>query len=295
MRIVIDSNRMQSDELQIFLSLSTDNKAVLTEYAAMEAFKGETLKSIQASWSVLRQFPKQVIVLKGTRETAMIAPEAAGIANRMILQSETRGIEQFVRLLDRAAAGDLSIQSQLLQRGKWADAHMANMLNNADKMDISIAEFCDVFTEAELGRIRREDTWTQEMMDKLFDLTTHLTEHSFSQHPDKPRWPKSAKHLVNHFLFRHTLMYLIYMLRLIQRGAKNRKPSKARNDAIDVVFATYASYFNGFMSMDDEASAIHAISRELLLRAGARVPVDYLEKYVKEIAAQMPYLSSETA
>ena len=250
------------------------------------------LKSIQASWSVLRQFPKQVIVLKGTRETGMIAPEAAGMANRMILQSETKGIEKFVGLLDLAAAGNRSIQRQLLQRGKWADDHMANMLNKADKMDISITEFSDVFTEAELGRIRREDTWTQEMIDKFLDLTTHLTEHSFSQHPDKPRWPKGAKHLVNHFLFRHTLTYLIYMLRLIQRGAKNRKPNKARNDAIDVIFASYATYFNGLMSMDDEASAIHAISRGLLLQAGARVPEDYLEKYVEEIAAQMPDLSS---
>ena len=58
MRVVIDSNRMQSDELRMFLSMSLDNRAVLTDYTAMEAYKGNTLVSLQASWVVLREFPK---------------------------------------------------------------------------------------------------------------------------------------------------------------------------------------------------------------------------------------------
>ncbi|WP_223806917.1 hypothetical protein, partial [Novosphingobium sp. LASN5T] len=67
-RIVIDSNRMQSDELRAFLSMSPNNKAVLTDYAAMEAFQGNTLVSIQASWSVLRDFPKQILALEPERK-----------------------------------------------------------------------------------------------------------------------------------------------------------------------------------------------------------------------------------
>ena len=39
-RVVIDSNRLQSDELRVFLSLTCDNYAVLTDYAWMEAYKG---------------------------------------------------------------------------------------------------------------------------------------------------------------------------------------------------------------------------------------------------------------
>lgn len=110
MRVVIDSNRMQSDELRIFLSLSSDNRAVLTDYAAMEAFQGDTLVSIQASWEVLREFPTQVLVLKGTRDATRVAPEAAGMADRMVSKPETRAVVQFAALLDKATAGAPLIQ-----------------------------------------------------------------------------------------------------------------------------------------------------------------------------------------
>lgn len=278
MRIVIDSNRMQSDELRAFLSLSPDNFAVLTNYAAMEAFQGDTLVSIQASWSVLRDFPMQILALRGTREAGLVSPESAGIANRMISKPETKGVQDFARLLDRAASGDSVVQRQLLQRGKWADDHMNSMLAGAENIGASIAEFRGVFTDAELARLRKEQPWTPVMGEKLVNIIDVSAAESFAKHPGNPRWPR-PKHLMNHFLYRHALTYLIYMLRLVQRGARNRKPAKARNDAVDVIFATYATYFNGLMSMDDEASAVHAIARGILKQAGARVPEDYFENY----------------
>lgn len=183
MRIVIDSNQMQSDELRGFLSASKDNIAVLTDYAAMEAFQGDSLVSIQASWTVLRDFPRQILALKGTRAAGLVDPRAPGIGKRLVSKTETKAIVDFADLLDRAAAGSRSVQSQLLQRGKWADAHMQSMLAKAGDMHLSISEFSNHFTDAELKRMRTNEQWKPETGTKFLELVDHLTANSFAAHP----------------------------------------------------------------------------------------------------------------
>lgn len=52
--------------------------------------------------------------------------------------------------------------------------------------EVSIStEFCEVFTEAELQRLRRQEPWKQKTADKFFELVVYLTEQSFAAHPDK--------------------------------------------------------------------------------------------------------------
>lgn len=286
MRIVIDSNRMQSEELRSFLSLSTNNRAVLTDYAAMEAFKGNTLVSIQASWSVLRDFPKQMVILKGTRAAAKVDPQIAGFTNRFIDRTQTREVSNFSKVLERAARGEVLAQQRLILRGQWADDHLNGMLKKSGDMHLSISEFCAQFTDAELQRFRRQVPWKDETEKKFFDLVYHLTWQSFQSHPDKIRFPR-GHHLLNHFLYRHTLAYCVYIIQLVMNGTVERKASLVRNDAVDVIFATLATYFNGLMSGDDHAEKIHHVTRFLLKQRGARVPEDYMRTYAGQIKRQM--------
>ena len=58
MRMVVDSNFLQDSELHKYLSKSKSNFVVLTDYAAMEAYKGNTLVSIYKSMAILTEFPK---------------------------------------------------------------------------------------------------------------------------------------------------------------------------------------------------------------------------------------------
>lgn len=273
---------MEGEELRAFLSKSSAHIAVLTDYAAMEAFKGDTLANIQSSWAVLSDFPKQAIALKATREAAGVDPEAAGIANRLIEKAETKSLCDFPRVLASAAAGDKVTQAQLLLRGKWAKDHLERMQAKSDHMSQSISEFCSVFTERELECMRRKEICKPETSAKFLNLVFDQTARSFTGHPKRLRWP-APKHIVNHFLFRHTLTYLIYVMELVKKGATGRKSTKVRNDAVDVIYATFATYFNGLMSDDVLALRTHHIARGVLIKMGARVPQDYLEKFALEI------------
>jgi hypothetical protein len=57
MRLVIDSNRLQSEELRMHLAQSSQRLAILTDFAAMEVYKGNTLSSIYKSMGVVAEFP----------------------------------------------------------------------------------------------------------------------------------------------------------------------------------------------------------------------------------------------
>jgi hypothetical protein len=54
---------------------------VLTDYAALEAYKGDTLASIYSRMEILVQYPKQVNVLKDTNRLRI-----GGARRRLILQ-----------------------------------------------------------------------------------------------------------------------------------------------------------------------------------------------------------------
>jgi histidinol-phosphate/aromatic aminotransferase/cobyric acid decarboxylase-like protein len=64
--MVVDSNFMQREELRSYLAASTENYAVLTDYAAMEAYKDDILALIFHSMEIVADYPKQVIILKAT-------------------------------------------------------------------------------------------------------------------------------------------------------------------------------------------------------------------------------------
>ncbi|MGH6985032.1 MAG: hypothetical protein ACREEI_12475 [Stellaceae bacterium] len=84
MRKIVDRNYLQSPKLRDYLAETRKNRVVLTDYAAMEAFKGDALANIASATEILRDFPKQVIVLKGTGAIATLKGRRCGFTRRMI-------------------------------------------------------------------------------------------------------------------------------------------------------------------------------------------------------------------
>ena len=103
MRMVIDSNYLQAPALKKYLSESTENYAVLTDYAAMEPFKGEP-QVIYRSMEILAERPRQVIILKSTQEVCGLSSSDAIRPDGLIDLDQTRGFPIFCQLLARGAA-----------------------------------------------------------------------------------------------------------------------------------------------------------------------------------------------
>src|ERR1700730_8532175 len=94
-RKVVDSNCLQSEALKAYLSASAGNYVVLTDYAAMEAYKGDTLKSIYRSMEILAQHPQQVVVLRGTQDICALNGRTAASLKPLIDEAQTRDFSEY--------------------------------------------------------------------------------------------------------------------------------------------------------------------------------------------------------
>jgi hypothetical protein len=258
MRKIVDTNFFQCEGLRAYLAKSPHHYAVLTDYSAMEAHKGDTLASIFRSMEIFSQYPKQVIVLKPTGIVCGLSGRQAGLQRRLIDERLTREFATYCRALLAAKRGDASIQAQVLKHGQVATARMDAMLADAANIPAIIDELAsETYTNDELQIVRKRSTYTEQMISKMFKNITLLSMAMFRDHPMVMQKPPLAE-LINTFIFRISLCgNLLAQEWLSVGGAKGVKPERIRNDIVDISFAAYATYFNGLLTGDKKLRKVY--------------------------------------
>ena len=271
-RKVVDTNCLQSEALKAYLSASAHNYAVLTNYAAMEAYKGDTLKSIYSSMEILAQHPQQVIILTGTQDICALNGRAAASLQPLTDEVQTREFPEFCQHLLAAKGGDLSLQEQLLENGREATARIERMLNDMPTLSSGIDLMAKTYSPEELKILRRREKHTPQMRERLIQNVLLLAAQFFKEHPSVTEWPRGPQ-VRNTFIFRYALCgYISILKRIEDGGAGKTKPEKLRNDVIDVNFAAFATYFDGLLTSDKRAGEIYAEAAFLLREVFAMPP-----------------------
>ncbi|VAW44816.1 hypothetical protein MNBD_GAMMA03-743 [hydrothermal vent metagenome] len=211
MRKVIDSNCLQDQRLSDYLSANSDNYAVLTDYAAMEAYKGNTLKSIHKSMSILSEHPKQVLVLKGTQVVCGLKMNGKGLQKRLIDQSQTKDFWKYCEFLKLAEFESTLLKSELIAHGKAANEHMDKLLKGAEKILKSISAFAQCYTNEELKILRKRLPFNHLIKEKFIHHVYGLTALLFNDHPRVTKFPE-FNNLHNSYIFRHSLCNYILVM-----------------------------------------------------------------------------------
>lgn len=223
----------------------------------MEAYKGNTLESIQRSMEILSLHPKQVIVLKGTQKVCGLNGRSAGLQRRMIDKGQTRGFGQYCRLLLAAKGGDSSVQRQLLELGREADAHMAKTLADVADLPTAMEKITKKYTAAEKRILRTDAPYPEGMIDKIMDGILELSLTMFVDHPSVKELPDLSE-VPNKFIFCSALCVYLLSLRWVSVGSPMKiRPDRIRNDIIDMNFAAFATYFDGLLTADKKLISIH--------------------------------------
>lgn len=257
MRKVVDTNFLQTEALRAYLSASTDNYAVITEFAAMEAYKQNAVASICSRMETLCQFPMQVIVLKGALLACGLSGRKAVSPKGLIDQEQTREFPNFCRHLTAAKSGDRAIQRQIDEHGREAKAIIERMLQGAQTLSDGIKLLEKTFTPAELKILRQRKRYTPQMREKLIDFILRFMAEFAKQHPSALKIRRRPQ-IRNTFLFRFALCgYVSSLKRIEEGGVGNVKPEKLRNDVIDVNFSAFATYFDGLLTDDKRANSIY--------------------------------------
>lgn len=264
MRKIVDRNFLQTQEFREYLSSSKKNIAIFTDYAAMESFKGDSIDNISSAMKIFSDFPRQLVVLKSTREISALSGCRFGVRWRMIDKDQTKGFPDWCQGLDKAMAGDQELKRQILENGRAADAHLDIMLADQDSFADNLEEVTKHFTNAELKELRKDEPISKELFLKIFDNILEMAKSMFAAHPDAPKLP-SARRLPYTFIFRYALTgYLVALRWIAVGGAKNVKPAKIRNDIVDATYAAYATYYDGLLSNDVKANEIYEEAKSFL-------------------------------
>lgn len=252
MRKVIDSNYLQDPRLRSYLRKSSQHFVVLTDYLAMEAYKGNTFSTIYRSMEILAEFPTQVIVLKGTGVISAQVGRAAGLQRRLIDQRQTNDFGSFCKHLRLAQDGNANYQKSILEYGRDATTHMDTILADSADLPGVFDEIAVHYSQSELKILRSGSDYTSTILEKSVRSIMLLAASLFSKHPNVQSLPEFCD-LPNTFIFRFSLCaYLLSLNWISVGGAKKVKPERIRNDIVDMNFAAYATYFDGLLTADNK-------------------------------------------
>ncbi len=264
MRRVIDSNCLQDERLSDYLSAKIDNYAVLTDYAAMEAYKGNTLKSIHKSMSLLSMYPKQVLVLKGTQIVCGLKMNGKGLQKRLIDQNQTKEFWKYCKHLKQAESDPSLFKAEIMALGDAANEHMNGLLTNAEEIIKSISEFAQCYTNEELKILRKKQPFNESIKTKFMQHVCLVTDLLFDSHPKTSKIPE-FENLHNSYIFRYSLCSCILVMDWIaEGGANNVGLKRIRNDMVDMHFVAYATFFDGLMSKDAKANEIYSVASYII-------------------------------
>lgn len=273
MHLVIDSNALRSDDLLAFLSHSPHHRAVLCDFAAMEAYKADTLQTIFRSMAILSQFPRQVVVLKPTIKVAGLKGDPKGFVRRMIDHHATREFDSYSKLLPKAEAGNEMLQRQLLSLGTAATANIDRIKREIPMVKPATRAMRTMFTQQELRIIREDTPYTRELVDKCLEIIIDLMTGAIQRHPNPPPALRQPGDMFNLFLFRYATCTTIWALEWIGRGGMDTiRDERLANDGIDLIFTTYATYFDGLLSGDKKANRIYERALMIIKSLSGKTP-----------------------
>ncbi len=270
---VADSNVLQTDILAEFLA-RPHHRVVLPDYVSMEAYKGDTLKSIQQSMRVLARRPRQVIVLKGTEEVCGLKGRASGLHRRMIDINQTRSFPEYCRNLKEAERGDTALIDRLLHLGRSATSNIERVKNDAAGLIDIFHGIQGTYTNDDIRRLRKGERFTEEFLLRLRDNTLRTAVIMFRDHPKVNKIPQSAIEARNTLIFRFAICVQFLILEWISAGSQPVvKPVRLANDNVDMMIAAYATFFDGLITNDNKLIRIFELTSAALKGLYA-APVD---------------------
>lgn len=282
MRVVIDANRMRKPELMAYLMLSPNNKAVISDYSAIESYKSEDPNSVLEHFRIVSSFPTQIVVLKATSEVASLDPRTGPMPAQMIDLGQTAEFPRFSDAMTMAYRGNQSVIQQIEDRRGWAQSQLRSMTDDSDFREV-LAIIRQVFSPDQWKTFRRKEPFTPKMQQQLHIAIMMSAEALANGHPTGLTLPEPP-HLHHHFTFRLAMCHVIHLIDLAGAGATNRKPKQVLNDRVDVFHAAYATYFNGLMTTDEKAALTHHHARSALQSLGVALPENYADNMQEAVA-----------
>lgn len=240
---VVDQNILRdhfnSEKLISFLR--SGNFAILHDYTSFESTKGNAKINLRRSIEILKQYPKQVLILKAIRDIIRITNHSTIIPKDLIDIETTRNVKNIFRIIDT--------NDELLAKNTQIANDWFKKCEHDAVLEINnLRSYKEKFTVNELQMYREWRTSNKIFKEKIVTLAISegwqiLNSHGYA----KENFTLHANCLV----FRYSLAIQLLRLDWIQKAKfDNRHVNQILTDLIDAMYYTIGTYFNGCLTAD---------------------------------------------
>jgi hypothetical protein len=199
---------------------------------------------------ILCEFPRQVIVLKPTKQCSGLVGREAGLQRRLIHKKQTSQFSTYARMLKHARDGDSSAIRCIEVDFIAPTAHMDGLAREAIGLGDRIDHFASNLSKADRAAIRADHLPSEQSIRHAMKQILKTTYDVMETHPNVHQWPK-AHELPNTFIFRASLCQVVLAMYLGSQGSQAKASIKHHvNHQMDAFIAAYATYFDGVHSND---------------------------------------------
>ncbi len=257
MKKVVDINYLQKPELEDYLAKSRDNYVVFTDFASMEIYKCNSLKNLACKIIIVSQYSNQVIVLKGTREISSLTLVTNKLPQSLIDYTQTVAFFEFCEHTKSACEGDKLLSREVLSRESNASQYLDEQMQSHQLIVDAIKGFAKSYDPSHLKALRKGKELPPDFMDRITKNILLTTQFLLEKHPDVQALPE-GEYLRNNYVFRFAICTHLLSLRWIKDGGYEQvSKEKLRNDIVDMSYVTYATYFDGLLSLDKKLNEIY--------------------------------------
>lgn len=265
-RVVIDGSALASPALEAYFRLSENNHAVMIDYAGLETFRRGRLEKIRESYALLRRYPNRVIVLKPTIQISKLKPRSNGLINRMTDDELTDRFPNFVKLMFDERSPDLARlrQQEIERKAAVAEAQIAKLTQDAETVRQGMSLMMAQYPPAMLSSLRKATTLPPEFRDKVRDdILVNTGIHLKTLFPAGVRF--TFDEIAYSLLFRYAACsYVLFLKWAADQGHKSARAEKLRNDCTDMVYAAFATFFDGLITEDGKLAELFATAQVVL-------------------------------
>jgi hypothetical protein len=257
MKKIVDINFFEDQKLEKFLRTSGSNFAVITSISSTEALGRDDPKKVLNTLNILCKYPKQIIFLRHSKEVLFLNPTLKKIQSRMIDEAGTKAFLKFAKKFGYYQKHPEAMQSIIEQQQISAKAFREKALKEADKVNAAIGTLSGVFSSNELIAIRRGDSLTGPIVEKIIDGIFQFARSFYGLRQDGKELP-DYEGIKTTYQFRCATCFFLLALRRISEGhSALTKTDKILNDMIDTSYAAFATYFDGLLTNDKKLEELY--------------------------------------
>jgi hypothetical protein len=265
-RLILDKSVLQEPALEGFFRESRYNKILLTDYIAMEMYKGgDVRQEIEGFLSVVGRYTDQVIVLKNTPQSLPLRGRASGMQRRLIDRDQTEGFARHCRDLRLVMDGRKPDAETWIKKSQEdARLQMERMTKDAPTFREGHELITKRYTEQELQVIRRKEPFTEAIYCKIIEDILTMTRIFFENHPEAGALPPIDQ-LPYTFLFRMAACAVAYgIIKISKGGIETKSDKKLLNDTVDMNYVVFGSYFDGVLTGDSGMREVEEVTHYLI-------------------------------